>query len=234
MEQTQNSVTQVSDLDLKKPKFYISDIIRLSWQKVMQNIWFFIGLSLIILAVAMASEIFGAIVKQSKIDIPVIVSILIFFVFSVLQVIIKLGSIKIGLAFVDGRQSKILDLFNVKSVFWKYLMTALLYGLIIFGGLILFIIPGIIWGIKYSLFPYYVLEGSEPMEALKKSGVATHGSKLNIFLLGFVLGVINLIGLLLAGVGLLVTIPIQMLAMAYVYRALQPLATNSLVNDAVI
>jgi hypothetical protein len=226
MEQTNNPMSSVSTLDVRKPKFYISDIIRLAWQKVTQNIWFFVGVTIIVLIIVAFSEIFWAIVEELKIDVPFFLFLIIGVLSLVLPMVVKLGFTKIALAAVDGRQSKILDLFDVMSVFFQYILAAILYMLIIFGGLILFIVPGIIWGLKYSLFPYYIIEGSSPLEAIKKSGVATHGSKINIFLLSLVLGLINLAGALLIGVGLLVTIPIQAVSMAYVYRALQPLSIN--------
>lgn len=53
----------------------------------------------------------------------------------------------------------------------------------------------------------------------------TKGSWLSLFLLGVVLAVINIVGALLLMIGLLVTIPISMLAMVHVYRTLSGVKT---------
>ena len=59
-----------------------------------------------------------------------------------------------------------------------------------------------------------------PIEALKASSRATMGSKWDLFLFGLLLGLMNFAGVLLFLVGLFVTIPISMVACAYVYRRL--------------
>jgi uncharacterized membrane protein len=96
-----------------------------------------------------------------------------------------------------------------------------LYGLIVLGGLILLIVPGIIWGIQFQFFAYYILtEGCSPVEALKKSAAITKGSKVNLFLFGLLMALVNLAGLLCLVVGLVVTVPTTLVAMAYVFRKL--------------
>ena len=93
--------------------------------------------------------------------------------------------------------------------------------LIMFCGFLLLIIPGIIWAIGFQLAPYFVVDkGMDPLEALKKSWAATRGAKWNLFLFGLLLGLINMLGFLALMVGLLFTLPLSMVAMAYVYRKL--------------
>jgi uncharacterized membrane protein len=66
--------------------------------------------------------------------------------------------------------------------------TQLLQGLIVLGGTILFVIPGIIWGIKYGYASYIcVLEGKGARESIKRSGVLTHGYKWTAWYLGLCL-----------------------------------------------
>ena len=54
----------------------------------------------------------------------------------------------------------------------QFIWTSILYFLICLGGLILLIIPGIIWAARYVLAPYVVIvEGISGREALSRSAV---------------------------------------------------------------
>ena len=85
------------------------------------------------------------------------------------------------------------------------------------------IVPGIIWGIQYMFFSYFIIdEDLGPMEALKRSAAITEGAKWDLFLFGLLLAGINLLGALCLLVGLIATIPATMLAFAFAYRRLLP------------
>ena len=77
------------------------------------------------------------------------------------------------------------------KMFWPVLWVAVLRALIIIGGLILLIVPGIIWGLQYSLATQVaVVEGKRGREALRRSKELTKGRMLEMFI---DLGVIGLI-----------------------------------------
>jgi len=85
------------------------------------------------------------------------------------------------------------------------------------------VIPGIIWAIKFQYFSYLMVDrGMGPIDALKESAKITEGVRTNLFFLKLLLVVINIVGMLFFVVGLLVTIPISIMAEAYVYRKLYP------------
>lgn len=75
--------------------------------------------------------------------------------------------------------------------------------------------------LRYSMSRFEVLDGACIVESLRKSTVITRGVKWK--LLGFMIVAIllNILGALLLLVGLLVTIPVTMLAMAHVYTKLK-------------
>ena len=105
-------------------------------------------------------------------------------------------------------------------LFFKYLIGSILYGLIVLGGMLLLIIPGIIWMIKFQFFSYLIIEGLGPVEALKKSAQITRGAKRELFVFGFILVGITILGVLCLFIGLFATIPTTLLAVAFVYRKL--------------
>ncbi len=67
---------------------------------------------------------------------------------------------------------------NVWGLFW----VEILKSLVVFGGLLLLIIPGIVWGIKYGLAPYaFLIEGKRGGKALKRSAELSKGYRWAIF-----------------------------------------------------
>ena len=141
----------------------------------------------------------------------------------VLSMIIVMGVIKICLRFCDGEKGEFSDLLSCYPLFFKYLVGSILYVLIVAVGLILLIIPGIVWAIKFYFFDYLIVdEGLGPVDALEKSSEITRGVKWDLFIFGILLCIINLMGFLCLVVGLFVTIPVTMVAIAFAYRKLLP------------
>jgi uncharacterized membrane protein len=106
--------------------------------------------------------------------------------------------------------------------YWKFLGTSLLAGLMILGGLILLIVPGIIVGLMVTFVGYIVIEEKlGPIDAIKRSMALTKGSRWKLFQLSLALLLLNILGLLALLVGLFVTIPVSFIAMVHAYRALK-------------
>lgn len=77
------------------------------------------------------------------------------------------------------------------SRFIPIVITNALLTLIVFIGSILLIIPGIIWQYTFSQAHLFTLiDGFSPIQSLKLSRRATQGSKMKIFNLTFLMGVI--------------------------------------------
>lgn len=119
---------------------------------------------------------------------------------------------------------------------WKtllqYAIVAILTGILVIIGLVLLVVPGFIVYMMLSLAPFILLErGTSAIESLKESRRITRGHRMNIFLFVLMLVVLNILGALAFMVGLLVTIPISLLAFVHVYKhiekgmALEPAAT---------
>ena len=87
--------------------------------------------------------------------------------------------------------------------------------------MILLIVPGIIWGLRYSMYGYYmVTEGAGPMEALQKSAAATNGHKGELFGLCLASAGVVILGALCLGVGLLWALPTVEIAWSAVFLEL--------------
>ncbi|MEK9148723.1 MAG: DUF975 family protein [Candidatus Desantisbacteria bacterium] len=198
-------------------RFSKGEAIRFGWETMKTNLGFFIGLLIVTgLIIAVPSFISG-LIKENALALSIIIDIAL----QVLQIVIGMGFIRIALKFCDNEKGKFSDIFSCFPLFFKYLFGYILYGLIILGGMILLIIPGIIWGIKFQFLGYFIVDkGLGPIEALKRSSAITKGAKWNLFLFGLLLTLINLLGLLCLFIGLFAAVPTTMVAQAFVYRKL--------------
>lgn len=198
-------------------KFSKGEAIRFGWNTMKNNLGFFIGLLIIAGLITIILYVLQLLMEKDAPDLSLILSI----VSVVLGVIIEMGMIKIALEFTDNSKAKLGDLFSCIPLLPKYMVASILYGLIVLGGMILLIIPAIIWGIKFHFFSYFIIDkGEGPIEALKRSSSITKGAKWDLFLFGLLIIGINILGLLALVIGLFATIPTSMVAIAFVYRKL--------------
>ena len=114
------------------------------------------------------------------------------------------------------------DLFAGFSKFRRLFFTWCLYALAVVGGTLLFIVPGIILGV--ALWPAFLLvmeDELSPVEAIEGAWVLTRGHKLELFVLSLATFVGLFVGLLIFGIGLLVTFPITQLAWVRAYHEMR-------------
>lgn len=198
-------------------KFSKKEAINFGWNIMRENLKFFVILMIICFLIHL---VLGGISDFLEDDYSVL-SFIVSVIGWILSTIISLGLIKIALNLLDNKEGKLSDLFSQLPLFFKYLFSNILYGLIIFVGFILLIIPGIILAVKYQFFVYFIVDkNAGPIEALKRSSEITRGAKWDLFLFGLLLGFINFLGALCLIIGLFATVPITMIASAFVYRKL--------------
>ena len=122
-------------------KFSKGEAIRFGWNTMKNNLGFFIGLLIIAGLITIILYVLQLLMEKDAPDLSLILSI----VSVVLGVIIEMGMIKIALEFTDNSKAKLGDLFSCIPLLPKYMVASILYGLIVLGGMILLIIPAIIW-----------------------------------------------------------------------------------------
>lgn len=201
---------------MAEKKFSKGEAIRFGWNTMKTNFWFFIGFSIVVMLIyAIPGMVADAIQKS----IPLL-SLLINVASFVLNLVIQMGLLRFSLRYCDNEKGAFADLFSCFPLFFKYLAGSVLYGLMVMGGLLLLVIPGVIWAIKFQFFSYLIVEGLGPVAALKKSAAITRGAKWDLFIFGLVIASIILLGVLCVLAGLLVAAPTTYLAGAFVYRKL--------------
>lgn len=211
--------------------FSVKEAIKFGWNITCQKWAFFAGIILISGILSAISSGISSAIDEEKDPNRMVIWWVLYIIFAIIGMVVTLGFIKIALKVHDGVQATIKDLFSQYSLVFKYFLASLLYGLMVLGGLILLVVPGVIWAVKYQYFAYFIVEGSGPIAAIKKSGLITKGEKWHLFWVGILLGLINVAGVLALVIGLFWTMPTVALAMAFIYRKLQaqlPASTSTI------
>jgi hypothetical protein len=148
---------------------------------------------------------------------------------SVLGLIIQIFQLGLGLLLTrvalrlhDGESVDLSEPKPLLSGFLPFLVTSFLYGLLVTLGLVLLIIPGILLGLAFCFAPLFAAEGQrDTIEAFRDSARLTRGARGQLFGFAVMLVGLNLLGLMALVVGLVVTIPMSVLAAIHVFRRLQ-------------
>jgi uncharacterized membrane protein len=182
--------------------FTAGSCIRFGWETFKKRPWFFIGVEALVILLSVIARY---------------IPILGFFVIY----LISMGGIAFMLKAHDDVQTLELKDYWRLHPFWKFVGGNLLSGLIVIGGMILFIIPGIIWAVMFSFVSYLIIDKNlGPIEAIKESARITKGYRWALFRLGILAGLIILLGVVCLVVGTLVAVPVASLAVAHAYRVL--------------
>jgi len=202
---------------MKTKSFSKKEALQFGWETTKNNLGFFIDFLIISIILIVVSGIIAIITIENNIFLGVIFHL----VYYILILIISMGWAKIALMFCDNEKGSFKELFSQYPLFFKYLAGFIIYTLILYGGLILLIIPGIIWMVKSLFLSYFIIDKKlGPIKALKKSFVITKGHGWNLFIFLLITFGINLLGVLVLLVGLLITLPMTTIATAFVYRKL--------------
>ncbi len=139
-----------------------------------------------------------------------------------LEVVVGIGLMKMCLRFVNGDRGELVDLFGTFPLMISYILASIALSVVTTIGFILLVVPGIIWSIRFQFFGWVIVDKDVgPMQAMQESWEMTRGSAWNLFLLWLLLAGINILGTMALVIGLLVTMPLSVLAMAHVYRQLE-------------
>jgi uncharacterized membrane protein len=194
--------------------FKAADAVRYGWKTTHANLR---PLLMIGAGVAVLS-LFDAALGNSREPLSALTRLIL----QALQVAFALIGTKAALKLHDGGKLQPPLLAGQLGGYFGFLLTWVLYVLIVSVGLLLFIVPGVIWGLEFAFAGFLVVDQKlDPIQALRASRQLTDGVKGPLFAFALLLLGFNLLGVLAFGVGLLVTVPASYLAGAWVYRRLQ-------------
>lgn len=191
--------------------------LRYGWSTARENLTFLIIVTLIVL---LAGELFPLLISES-VKHDKLLSAIVLVLSLILQNLLFLGFVKISLKITKNERATYGDLFSCLPQLIPYTVASVLYALLVLLGLVLFIVPGIYFLVRYGFFTYFIVDkGAGIMESFRLSSEITRGYKTELLKLCVVLVAIMMLGALLVMVGLLVAVPVTMLCLAYAYRRL--------------
>jgi len=133
-------------------------------------------------------------------------------------------NIGLALLFLDvarGREPSLGDLFRGGPYYLTVLVATILVTLVYCAGLVLLIIPGIIFALMLSQYFYLIVDRNVGIiESLELSKQITHGNKLMILVLWLLSVALVFAGFLMCCVGVIFTAPLVSLMYAVAYLAM--------------
>ncbi len=196
--------------------FSIDQAVRTGWERMKKNFWFFVLVMIVVWAI---SAIFSGL-AESTINISFVYFLLVVINIGI-SALVSLGLLKISLLVNDEKKAGIRDLFIHYPLLWRFFLASLLKGLIIIGGTILLIIPGVYWSLKFRFVEFLIVDKKMGvMESFRESARMTDGLKWSILGFEIVSGIITILGALALLLGLFAAIPTVLVARANMYRTI--------------
>ncbi len=199
---------------MQPKKFSLEESLRYGWEKTKIHLNFFLVFLLVILIVTFLLRSFstGNPFTQN-------ISSILSFIFDVM---VSIGITKSVLRIISD-ESPMMDDFFLRdfSQVVAYVCGVILYAIVVIAGIILLIVPGIILAVRLRFYTFLIIEKNlGPISALKESWAMTKGHTWELFLFTLITVALNLIAVVLLGIGLIFTIPMTTIAFGYIYRKL--------------
>lgn len=200
-----------------KKDFSVQECFVVGWQRFKMHAWFLVSIALLMLVVAFLGTILVEEVYQHIEPTRTMLDIL----SSIAYYWIVFGMVVVTLKIVDNKTVSWSDVFVFDRRFFLYILGIILYGFVVGIGFLVLIIPGIYLALRYGFFWYGIIDGKKGVfDAFHESAVITRGVKWQLLLFALATIGVMILGFVALGVGVLVAMPVTMLASAHLYRVL--------------
>lgn len=137
--------------------------------------------------------------------------------------VLELGRATYSMNLIDGVQGEFADLFTGFYRFYDALIMNLVCFLAVFGGFLLFVVPGVMLSYAYAMAPYILAENPDisGVEALRMSRLMMKGHKWELFWLELTFIGWEILAAFTLGIGSLFLNPYKAAARASFFRDLQ-------------
>ena len=193
--------------------FSILDALSFGWNKLLERFGFWILVMVAYLLITHTSEY----VVYSATDTPFIVLASIFD--WLISTIFTLGLLKMTLEAYEDEHYGADEFLKIFKYLLHYIVATFIYIVIVVIGLMLLVVPGVVFGIKLFFYNYFIIDKNMGLiECLEASFKLTKGNFLKLLLFFLLIIAMNIVGVLFAGIGVIFTFPITFFAMVYVYK----------------
>lgn len=198
---------------------FIADAVTYGWKSFKSNAVFFIGFMIVLGLMTILPDYIADKVFEPRSAGLIVTRI----VLRLIGLVLGMVATRISLDIYDSGQPDLSRIGTIIPQIPLYFVGKILYGLIVMIGLILLVIPGIIWAYMFLYVGYLIIDrGLGPIAALSESRMLTDGYKWHLFFFIIAVAIVNIIGLIFLLIGIFVTIPVTLMASVYVYRRLSP------------
>ncbi|NGX57929.1 MAG: hypothetical protein K940chlam3_00830 [Chlamydiae bacterium] len=198
--------------------FSIGVLVKKGWALMKEHIGTYIGFLIVYLVFMCIPGFVSGVFPDLHVGLQVLIQV----VSAILAIVVFIGVYKISLKAVDGVSPSFTDLFSGFKIIIQWIIATIFYAIIVMVGTILLVFPGVIWGAKYFVWPFVMIDkGVGPIKALEMSSDLTMGTKWDVFMMMFVSTVIVFLGLMIVFVGWFAALPVTLLAQAAMYRLLE-------------
>jgi uncharacterized membrane protein len=222
----------------------LTEAIKFGFVTTMDNIWLFLGLIFLqgLIRVLRYSGIvflfamhfirgFSVVQPQtitweflaSLISVQlVLVSALLYILFSILDYGFQAGMRAVMLELHDTGHSRFSTLFTSFPIVLNYAIAQMLYSVLVGFGFLLFVLPGVWFAVKYYFFDYVIVDKNVgPFESFKISSRITQGNRYQVLALVLLIWLVFALAFQMYGFTLLLAIPLCYGAKVYLYRRLE-------------
>lgn len=205
------------DYPAAQPTFNVGDALNFGWIRFKDNAGVWIGIVVLFGVVSALLSFLGGGFGNESVGFRT-------FLFSLISVVagwyLQAAIVRGSLDEVDGRKPGFDAFFQLPNI-GPILLTALLVTLLAAVGFILLIIPGLIVMFLSYFSTHFVVDRKLPViENIKSSWSVISKNVGPLLLLALAVVGLNIVGALLCGIGLLVTLPVTSIAVTYAYRTL--------------
>lgn len=194
--------------------------LRFVWQVIKANFDVAIGSVAIYFAVAVASGLAQLGIPQDLMKQPS-VFIIVFLIQSAIGSLALAGVTNISLGFAFDNKAKMRNFMATPTQYIRFFFGYIIYYVCTVIGLILFIIPGIVFAVTFQFYDFFILRyNAGILEAFRESAKLTSGYRLKLFGFDIATLLFRALGLLAFCMGIYITIPISVATLAYVFSIL--------------
>lgn len=205
-----------------KKNFSIGEVIGFGWDRAVKNILFFFPFLIITFLISIFLKHIEVLPNYGFWGVTFFLLIAMSGIF--LTFLLSATLYRMGLNLTEKKEKLTLDNFEtIYPAMFKFILGMIAYGLIVCLGLLLFIVPGIIWAIKYQFVPFLILEDPKINlnTAFHKSNMMASGVQWKLFWFRIISSWINFSGILFFGIGIFFTMPAIIVAKAQLYKKLK-------------
>ena len=182
----------------------IGDYIQRGWAVMQQNLGGFIGFTVILLLISLVPAMLGE-------RLGPLASLAV----NIISPVLMAGFLIVAFKILKQQATTFNDFFQGFNNFLPIFLASLLVGIFTFLGFLVLILPGIFLAVAYSFsIPFVVGRKFDFWEAMEASRKVITKNWFSMFGFLIVLVLLNVVGALILGVGLLFTIPLSYCAIA--------------------